>query len=158
MATSQVARGHILRAASIGEPIPEGWAVDAEGQPTTDAAAAIEGSLLPLGGDKGFALALLVEVLSGVLSGAAIGPQVTGTYLAADRESNVGHCFMAIDPEAFAPGFVTRMDGLVADLRRLGGRAPGDRRHRERVSRLAEGVELRQELVAELRELAGRDL
>jgi LDH2 family malate/lactate/ureidoglycolate dehydrogenase len=151
MATSQVARGHILQAARVGEPIPEGWAVDAEGLPTTDPRAAIEGSLLPLGGTKGFALALLVEVLSGVLSGAAVGPEVVGTFVPADRESNVGHCFLALDPEALAPGFAARMDRLAADLRELGGRAPGDRRHAERARRLLEGVELSPELLAELR-------
>jgi len=157
MATSQVARGHILRAARVQEPIPEGWAVDAGGQPTTDAQAAIGGRLLPLGGEKGFALALLVEVLSGVLSGAAVGPEVVGTFVPADRESNVGHCFVAIDPEALAPGFAARMDRVAADLRRLGGRAPGDRRHAERARRLMEGVELSAPLLAELRERVGAE-
>lgn len=155
MATSQVARGHILEAARLGEPIPEGWAVDAGGEPTTDPHAAISGSLVPLGGTKGFALALLVEVLSGVLSGAAVGPEVVGTFTPADRESNVGHCFLAIDPEALAPGFAVRMDRLAADLRALGGRAPGDRRHAERARRLAEGVEVPAPLLVELRERTG---
>jgi len=157
MATSQVARGHILQAARVGEPIPEGWAVDAEGQPTTDPHAAIAGSLLPLGGTKGFALALLVEVLSGVLSGAAVGPEVVGTFVPAERESNVGHCFVAIDPEALAPGFSARMDRLAADLRDQGGRAPGDRRHAERARRLTEGVELSAELLADLRARVGAE-
>ena len=155
MATSQVARGHILEAARLGEPIPEGWAVDAGGEPTTDPHAAISGSLLPLGGTKGFALALLVEVLSGVLSGAAVGPEVVGTFTPADRESNVGHCFLAIDPEALAPGFAVRMDRLAADLRALGGRAPGDRRLAERARRLAGGVEVPAPLLVELRERTG---
>lgn len=151
MATSQVARGRILKAARVGEPIPEGWALDAEGQPTTDPEAAIAGSLLPLGGDKGFALALLVEVLSGVLSAAAVGPEVAGTFMESDQESNVGHCFVAIDPDALAPGFPERMDRLTADIRRLGGRAPGDRRHAERTRRAAVGIDLSDELVGELR-------
>jgi LDH2 family malate/lactate/ureidoglycolate dehydrogenase len=155
MATTQVARGRILRAARMGQPIPEGWALDAEGEPTTDPAAAIAGSLLPLGGAKGFALALLVEVLSGVLSGAAVGPEVTGTFAASDRESNVGHCFLAIDPEALGEGFTARMDSLAADLRRQGGRMPGDRRHTERARRLAEGVEVPDGLVADLQARAG---
>jgi (2R)-3-sulfolactate dehydrogenase (NADP+) len=155
MATSQVARGHILKAARVGEPIPEGWAVDVEGQPTTDPEAAIAGSLLPLGGDKGFALAVLVEVLSAVLSDAAVGPEVGGTFAASDRESNVGHCFLAIDPAALAPGFTERMDRMAGDLRRLGGRAPGDRRHAERERRLADGIDLPADLVAELAELTG---
>jgi len=151
LATSQVARGRILKAARVGEQIPEGWALDAVGQPTTDPEAAIEGSLLPLGGHKGFALALLVEVLSGVLSAAAVGPEVGGTFVESDRESNVGHCFIAIDPAALAPGFAARMDRLTADIRRLGGRVPGDRRHSERARRLTEGIDLADELVEELR-------
>jgi (2R)-3-sulfolactate dehydrogenase (NADP+) len=157
MATSQVARGHILKAARVREPIPEGWAVDVEGQPTTDPDAAIAGRLLPLGGEKGFALALLVEVLSGVLSDAAVGPDVVGTFAPADRESNVGHCFLAIDPDALAPGFAQRMDRVVADLRRLGGRAPGDRRHAERARRLSEGLELSEQLLADLRARVGAE-
>ena len=158
LATSQVARGRILQAARAGEPIPAGWAVDGGGRPTTDPNAAISGSLVPLGGDKGFALALMVEVLSGVLSGSAVGPEVGGTYIDSERESNVGHCFFAIDPEAFGGGFRERMDRVVADLRALGGRAPGDRRHRERERRLAEGIELSDELAAELRRLTGAPL
>ena len=151
LATSQVARGRILKAARVGEPIPEGWAVDAGGQPTTDPEAAIEGSLLPLGGHKGFALALLVEVVSGVLSAAAVGPEVGGTFEESDRESNVGHCFIAIDPAALVPGFAERMDRLTSDIRGLGGRVPGDRRHSERARRLTEGIDLADELVEELR-------
>ena len=151
MATSQVARGRILKAARVGEPIPEGWALDAGGQPTTDPQAAIAGSLLPLGGDKGFALALVVEVLSGVLSAAGIGPDVGGTFVESDQESNVGHCFMGIDPQALAPGFTVRIDRLTADVRRLGGRAPGDRRLAERMRRMEAGIDLSDELVEELR-------
>jgi len=151
LATSQVARGRILKAAQVGEQIPEGWALDAVGQPTTDPEAAIEGSLLPLGGHKGFALALLVEVLSGVLSAAAVGPEVSGTFVESDRESNVGHCLVAIDPAALVPGFAERMDRLTEDIRRLGGRVPGDRRHSERARRLTDGIDLSDELVEELR-------
>jgi LDH2 family malate/lactate/ureidoglycolate dehydrogenase len=158
LATSQVARGQILKAARAGAPIPEGWAVDAAGRPTTDPRAALDGSLLPLGGQKGFALALLVEAMSGVLAGAAVGPEVAGTFAPADRESDVGHCFLAIDPEALAPGFASRMDRLAADLRGIGGRAPGDRRHAERERRLAEGVEVPDALLAELRRRVGAPL
>lgn len=151
LATSQVARGRILKAAQVGEQIPEGWALNAVGQPTRDPEAAIEGSLLPLGGHKGFALALLVEVLSGVLSAAGVGPEVSGTFVESDRESNVGHCVVAIDPAPLVPGFAERMDRLTEDIRRLGGRVPGDRRHSERARRLTEGIDLSDELVEELR-------
>lgn len=151
LATSQVARGRILKAAQVGEQIPEGWALNAVGQPTRDPEAAIEGSLLPLGGHKGFALALLVEVLSGVLSAAGVGPEVSGTFVESDRESNVGHCVVAIDPAPLVQGFAERMDRLTEDIRRLGGRVPGDRRHSERARRLTEGIDLSDELVEELR-------
>jgi LDH2 family malate/lactate/ureidoglycolate dehydrogenase len=75
---------------------------------------------------------------------------VGGTYAASDRPSDVGHCFVAIDPGAIAPGFVERADRIVADLRQLGGRAPGDRRHAERARRLSEGIDLPDSLVAEI--------
>lgn len=155
MATSQVARGRILNAARATEPIPEGWAVDAKGRPTTDPQAAIQGSLTPLGGDKGFALALVVEALSGVLPGAAMGPEVGGTYVAAEKLSDVGHCFVALDPEAFAPGFAERMDRLATGVKEFGGRVPGERRLAERARRRAGGLDVPEPLVHELSELAG---
>lgn len=158
MATSQVARGRIMKAAGAGQPIPEGWALDAEGLPTSDPEAALQGSLVPLGGEKGFALALMVEMLTGALAGSAIGPDVGGTFAASDRPSDVGHCFVAIDPGAVAPGFVERADRIAGDVRRLGGRVPGDRRHAERARRLAEGVYLPDQVVAELGELVGSAL
>ncbi len=154
MATSQVARGHILRARQEGGPLPPGWAVDDRGRPTTDPDAAIAGSLAPLGGAKGFALALLVEVMTGVLAGAGVGPEVTGTFIPSDRESNVGHSFWALDVGAFG-GFGERLERLAADLHGLGGRVPGERHHRERERHLREGVELPESLVRELEELSG---
>jgi len=154
MATSQVARGRILAARRAGRPIPEGWAIDVMGLPTTDPEAAIRGSLVPLGGDKGFALALLVELLSGVLAGAGVGPDVSGTFEDSDRESDVGHSFWALDPGAFGDGFAGRVERLAAGIHELGGRLPGERRHAERERRQADGVELPGPLVAELRELA----
>ena len=158
MATSQVARGRILKAAGAGQPIPEGWALDGDGTPTCDPEAALRGSLVPLGGEKGFALALMVEMLTGALAGSAIGPDVGGTFAASDRPSDVGHCFVAIDASALAPGFVERADRIAGDVRRLGGRAPGDRRHAERARRLADGVEVPDSVAAELGELAGSAL
>jgi (2R)-3-sulfolactate dehydrogenase (NADP+) len=150
MATSQVARGGILLARQAGRPIPEGWAVDAEGRPTTDPDAALGGSLAPLGGHKGFALALMVELLTGVLAGAGVGPGVTGTVEPSDRPSDVGHSFWSLDPEAFGGGFAGRAAGLAAELRALGGRVPGELGAGERRRRLREGVQVPVSLVAEL--------
>jgi (2R)-3-sulfolactate dehydrogenase (NADP+) len=158
LATAQVSRGRILEALRRGEAIPEGWALDGEGHPTTDARQAIDGSLAPLGGAKGFALAVMVEALTGVLAGAGVGPAVAGTYEASDRPSDVGHCFCAIDPEAVAPGFAGRMERLAAEIRASGGRMPGDRAAADRARRLREGIEVSETLEAEISEIVGRPL
>jgi LDH2 family malate/lactate/ureidoglycolate dehydrogenase len=162
LATSQVARGRLLQAARSGRAVPLGWALDAEGHPTTDPQLGIDGSLVPMGGAKGFALALVVEVLSGVLAGAGVGPQVAGTYASSDRVSDVGHLLVAIDAEAFGPGFRERMDGLAAGIRAVEPvdpgspiRLPGDRRREERARRMVSGIDLPAALVDELNRIAG---
>jgi LDH2 family malate/lactate/ureidoglycolate dehydrogenase len=161
MATSQVARGRVMKAMRLGQPIPLDWAADSEGRPTTDPAAALEGWMLPMGGPKGFALALLVEALTGVLADSGVGPEVGGNYVQTDRPSRVGHCFIAINPLAFADGFAERMDQLVADIKAMEPvdpaqpvRVPGDRRQLERAERERDGVELPPEVVEELNRLA----
>jgi LDH2 family malate/lactate/ureidoglycolate dehydrogenase len=115
MATSVVARGKIRRAAQAGEPIPEGWALDAEGRPTTDAQAAYDGLVLPLGGPKGSGLSLMMEVLGGVMSGSAFGGEVGNQYSDHDRPQDVGHCFIAFRPDlaVSADAYRTRIDALV---------------------------------------------
>lgn len=155
MGTSQVARGRVVEARQAGRSIPEGWAVDAEGRPTTDPTAALAGAMVPMGGDKGFALALLVEMLAAVLSGAAIGPQVGDRFKA---PTNFGHAFWVIDPDAAASGFAARAQGVVDDLHRLGARVPGDRRRAERARREREGIEVPEHLRAELERALGRPL
>jgi LDH2 family malate/lactate/ureidoglycolate dehydrogenase len=80
MATSIVARGKIILAAERGEPIPEGWAIDAEGNPTTDAQEALAGSVLPFGGPKGYALSLMIDIMAGALTGAGFGPGINSMY------------------------------------------------------------------------------
>lgn len=152
MGTSQVARGRVVEARRAGRPIPVGWAVDARGQPTTDPSAALDGAMVPMGGDKGFALALLVEMLAAVLSGAAVGPQV-GEHL--QEPTNFGHAFWVIDPEAAANGFAARAQALVEDLHRLGARVPGERRRAERGRREREGIEVAEHLRADLEEALG---
>ena len=80
IANTGVARGKIYLAKQKGQPIPEGWAIDAEGAPTTDAAAAIDGIILPMAGHKGYAIAVMMDMLSGVLTGSAFGTGVHGPY------------------------------------------------------------------------------
>ena len=116
MATSVVARGKIRRAAAAGQPIPAGWALDRDGQPTTDAQAGYDGIVLPLGGPKGSGLSLMMEVLAGVMSGAAFGGGVGSQYSDDDRPQNVGHMFVALRPDLALPAteYRARMDALAA--------------------------------------------
>ena len=163
LATSIVARGNIIAAAKQDKPIPEGWALDAEGAPTTDAAAAMLGTVLTMAGHKGYALALMVESLAGVLSGAAVGPAVGSMYKDLDRPQDVGHFFCLIDIEAFmdADEFRRRLgeaiDGLKGGRRAAGADeilVPGERSHRLRAGRLEAGVPVDDATLAELRALA----
>ena len=119
MATSVVARGKIRRAMQSGEPIPAGWALDAEGRETTDARRAYEGIVLPLGGPKGSGLSLMMEVVAGVMTGSAYGGRVGDQYRDLDRPQNVGHSFIAFRPDLFLDGqaYGDRMDDLVSRAR-----------------------------------------
>lgn len=101
MATSVAAFGRIRLAQRNGEAIPNDWAVGRDGSATTDPAVAMQGALLPFGRAKGSALALLVEMLAGVLAGAAIGPSVGNPNDASEAPADVGHAFILIDPRAF---------------------------------------------------------
>lgn len=160
MATSQVARGRLLKAAASGTKIPIGWALDAGGRDTDDPRAGLDGSLVPLGGPKGFALSLIVEVLTGVLAGAAVGPEVAGTFQPSAIPSNVGHSFLAIDPEAFGFDFRSRMDRLAGSIRAVAAvdagtpvRVPGDRRRQERATRQRDGIDVDGAVIREVEEL-----
>ncbi|KAG7153334.1 L-sulfolactate dehydrogenase-like, partial [Homarus americanus] len=105
-------------------PIPEGWALDKDGQPTTNAAEGMEGALMPLGGSelhsgyKGYGLGMLVEIFCGIMSGKCgqYGPNVR-RWMQTDREADLGQCFVAIDPSFFAPGFEDRMSDLMGHCR-----------------------------------------
>lgn len=101
MAMSEAALGKIRLAAAEGRPIPDTWATDASGVPTTDPAAAVDGMLLPTGGPKGFGLALVVDVLAGVLSGGAFGSDVAGLYADTSTPNDCSHFFLALDVDAF---------------------------------------------------------
>lgn len=163
LATSAVARGHVIKAAREGRSIPPDWAVDAEGQPTTDPNAALKGALLPLGGAKGYALALGVELLCGTLTGAAMGPEMPSFFDNWDRPSNVGHTLIALNIAAFMDPseYAARSAALVKGLKAVppapgaeGVRLPGERRAREVERRRAEGVPLAAATVQQLNTLA----
>ena len=101
MAPSVAARGKIHKAARRGEKIPNDWALDAEGERTDDPHKALEGVMLPMGGPKGSALSIMMDVFSGVLSGSAFAGGVTGPYDTSGKEADVGHFLVAIKPDLF---------------------------------------------------------
>ena len=119
IANTVVARGKVYLARQRGEAIPPGWAIDADGAPTTDAAAAIAGIILPMGEHKGYAISLMMDVLSGVLSGSGFAAGVHGPYQAEQR-SGCGHLMIALDVERFLPmaEFGARMEQLIATIKR----------------------------------------
>ncbi|HEV2133334.1 MAG TPA: Ldh family oxidoreductase [Terracidiphilus sp.] len=165
LATSTVARGNIIAAQKKGMPIPEGWALDREGQPTTDATEALLGTVLTMAGHKGYALALMVEMFSGVLSGAAIGPDVGSMYKNMDRKQNVGHFFCLFDVSAFLDydEYLRRVDATIdrikASKKRPGAEeilVPGERSARQAQANGAEGIPLSNETVAELEQWCSR--
>jgi LDH2 family malate/lactate/ureidoglycolate dehydrogenase len=100
LSTSIVARGNIIAAQKRNEPIPPGWALDRDGKPTTDASEALLGTVLTMAGHKGYALALMVELFSGVLSGAAIGPDVGSMYKNLDRKMSATSSVSSISPRS----------------------------------------------------------
>ena len=118
IANTAVARGKVYLARQKGIEIPPGWASDADGEPTTDAQKAIEGLILPMAGHKGYAIALMMDVLSGVLTGSGFGDEVHGPY-EAEAKSRCGHLMIALDIEAFQPRaeFDARMERLIATLK-----------------------------------------
>jgi LDH2 family malate/lactate/ureidoglycolate dehydrogenase len=116
MSPAVAARGKIRRAARLGTEIPLGYALDAQGRATTDPKAALDGGVvLPIGGPKGSALSMLMDILGGVLSGAAYAGGVGNQFEVFDRPQDVGHLFLAIKPDLFvsADDFRHRMDTLV---------------------------------------------
>lgn len=163
LSLSVVARGKVIQAARDGKPIPLGWAIDRDGHDTTDAKAALAGAMLPLGGAKGAALALAIEIFSGILSGAGSGPGVTSILETATTPANVGHWFVAIDVTRFLPMplYLSQIDRFLQELKALPLaqgvaeiRIPGERRAELRRDQLANGVSLSDETAKALNGLA----
>ncbi len=162
MASSVVARGKIRLAASKGERIPLGWALDAQGRPTDDPKAALDGTLVPIGGPKGYGLALVIDVLSGVLAGADFGTRLTSVH-DLKQPSSVGFVMQAVDISAFAEwdDFRRDMQTLVGEILNS-PRAPGVERiylpgeieWLKRQDRLQNGVPVPGSVLAEIRHLA----
>lgn len=157
LSVSTVARGHVMLAAQRGEDIPQGWALDAEGRPTTDAQAALAGTMQPLGGAKGAALALIVEIMAATLTGAGRSAVASSLFDAEGAPPDLGQSFVLIEPQTVGgPGFAERLEALLEALTaQEGARLPGARRleARERIAR--EGIEVSAALIADLERRAG---
>lgn len=130
LAVSKVARGPIVAAKQKGERIPEGWALDSEGRPTTDPAAALAGTMVPLGDAKGAALAMMVEVLAACLSGANLASEASSFLDESGPPPGTGQLILAIDPASFGHArFGERIGTLAAMIEaQSGARLPGARR------------------------------
>ncbi len=121
MAPSVVAMGKVILAAKLGQSIPEGWAITADGRPTTDPEEGMKGTVLPIGGPKGYGLSLFMDVLCGLLSGAQFGPYLGNMWNDFVNPQNVGHIFFALDIAKFTDPevFKDRMEKMAADIKAL---------------------------------------
>jgi (2R)-3-sulfolactate dehydrogenase (NADP+) len=158
LSLSKVARGKIMVAAQKGESIPLGWALDAEGQPTTDAKVAMAGTMVPIGDAKGAALALMVEILTAALTGAHFAYEASSFFTAEGPPPRIGQFFLVIDPRVFAGArFTARVEELIAEIRaQEGTRLPGDRRLAQREKARREGIVIPEPLYQDLLRRAGR--
>ena len=162
IANVNAARGKIYAARERGATIPEGWALDAEGRPTTDPAAAVAGVILPMGGHKGYAISFMMDVLSGVLTGSSFATGVSGPQQA-ERRSGCGHMVLAIDVAAVGDpdGFAERMEALIAEMKAVPLASgfeeifyPGEIEDRSRARREREGIEVPAKTMEALERLA----
>jgi ureidoglycolate dehydrogenase (NAD+) len=165
MSTAVVAGGKVWQSVAAGRPIPEGWLVDKEGRPTTDGRLYPDNaSLLPVGGFKGYGLAIMIDVLAGVLSGANIRDKVGAWVYNPDTPTKHGHAFIVIDPkviggsyEPFQSGMNELIDGVKASETVAGNgplSMPGEHEDRRHTAALKNGIPLNDDIVDSLREAA----
>lgn len=149
LSVSKVARGNILSAKQKREPIPVGWALDSRGNPTTDADAALSGTMLPLGDAKGAALAFLVEILSACVAGANLSKDASTFFDGEGGPPGVGQLIIALQPSAFGHGmFSARLTALAESIvEQSGARLPGARRIALRQKAATEGVTIPDEVL-----------
>ena len=162
LSTSLVARGNIIAAQREGKAIPLGWALDPEGNPTTDPGDALMGTVLTMAGHKGYALALFVELFSSVLSGAAIGSSIGSMYKDMDRKQDVGHFFCLMDIGAFmdVSKFKKRVDSMIDGIKACKKRPeveeifiPGERRFQTALENRKLGIPIGIQTLKELQTL-----
>ncbi len=163
MATSVAAYGKVKTKAQRGEPLPEGWMIGPDGKPLTDSARAHEGFLLPIGGHKGYGLALVFGLLAGTLNGAAFGKDVIDFNADSRAVTNTGQAMVAIRVDAFTEvdRFKRAVDAVIRDMKASptlpgfdGVRLPGEKSHAERRTRADLGIPVRRALAEKLAALA----
>ncbi|MDQ7777093.1 Ldh family oxidoreductase [Paracoccus aminovorans] len=152
MSLSKVARGNIMAAKQKGTPIPEGWALDAEGRPTTDPVAALAGTMLPLGDAKGTALALMVELLAAGLTGAQYAADASSFLDDQGGPPATGQLLIALDPRILGgPGTLSHVEHLAAAIEaQQNARIPGSRRIAQRQKAVTEGIDLPEALLSHI--------
>ena len=165
IAMSTVAGGKVMAARELGKSIPETWLVDAEGIPTSDYSIwPAAGSLQPMAAHKGFGLALMIEVLAAVLTGAAFAEQVTSWILAPPSRTDTGHAFIVIDPckSMPMPNFKERMDRMITGIKQAPKAKgteriylPGEMEWERRDQALRQGIEFPPDVIESLTTLAG---
>ncbi|MCF8066222.1 MAG: Ldh family oxidoreductase, partial [Desulfarculaceae bacterium] len=156
LSLSKVARGKIMVANQEKQPIPEGWALDSQGKPTTDPQAALAGTMLPMGEAKGAALVLMVEILAAALTGANFGFEASSFFEAQGESPSVGQLLIAMPPGPLSGGlFAQRLETLLdAVLGQAETRLPGDRRLNLREQAQQNGISISQELYEQLTRLS----
>jgi LDH2 family malate/lactate/ureidoglycolate dehydrogenase len=154
MATSALAGSTVREHVASGLPLPKGLAIDGSGQPITDPAKVMDGALLPMGGAKGFGLALMVEILAGVLAGAGFGSGVASMYGDFTRSGDNGHFLLALDISRFMDRdeFLVRFSALALMLKGSGESVllPGELRWQNYRRALTEGIEIDEQSWEEL--------
>lgn len=159
LSLSKVARGKVMVAAQNNQPIPEGWALDADGLPTTDAKAALEGTMLPMGDAKGAALVLMVEILAAALTSSHFGYEANSFFTEDGPPPGVGQFLIAIDPSPISGnGFHERLETLIeAILSQEGTRLPGAGKIKARQQARENGLTLVSSLFEQLQSLKNKN-
>ena len=143
LSLSKVARGKIMHAKKSNSEIPEGWALDSSGNPTTDPDQALHGSMLPIGEAKGSALALIVEILAATLSGGTQSNEASSFLNSEGGPPGVGQFLLFVSPGTNSDSFLARLEKLLNSIEEMEGiRLPGDRRLRTRNEILRSGLQV----------------
>ncbi|RSL33527.1 Ldh family oxidoreductase [Salibacterium salarium] len=163
MSSSVVARGNILVAEKEGREIPDGWALDKNGNPTNDPKEALAGSLLPLGGAKGYAMAMAVEMMAGVLTGSSFGSHVNSIFQSGNEPADVGHAFILFNIEHWMNlnTYNERIEQILSDVKKSPLAEgfeeilyPGERRERSRKISEENGIHLSENIENDLKTLS----